>query len=88
MTLVSAQQFLQRTVNDPALVQKINTAPDRDAIEQILAEHHFSFNDEQIEQAYYNVLTWCQTHEQAETVKEVKLWWDCLRCYMDRRVAE
>lgn len=88
MTLASAQQFIQRAVNDPALVQEINAAPDHEEIEQILTTHQFSFNGEHFEQAYFNVLTWCQTHEQADAVKEVKLWWDCLQQCMDRIVSE
>lgn len=80
MTLPAAQQFIQRAVNDPELVERINSAPDSASVLQILSDLEMDFNYEEFERAYYNVLTWCQTHQQADAVKEIKLWWDCLGC--------
>lgn len=78
MTIDAAQQFIQQAVNDPELVSRINSAPDNTAILNILSEKEMVFDYEQFEKAYYNVLTWCQNHAQANAVKEIKLWWDCL----------
>ena len=78
MTIAAAQKFIQQAVNDSGLIQRINAAPNEEGVREILAELGMEFNLEEFEMAYYNVLTWCQTHEQAEAVKEVKLWWDCL----------
>ena len=78
MTLDAAQKFIQRATWDSDLVDQINSASDAAEIQQILSVLHLPFNHEEFEQAYYNVLTWCQTHEQADIVKGIKLWWDCL----------
>ena len=78
MSLDAAQKFIQRAVSDSDLVDQINSAADSTEIQQILFDMNLSFNHEEFEQAYYNVLTWCQTHEQADIVKGIKLWWDCL----------
>lgn len=78
MSLDAAQKFIVTAAADQTLVQTINEAGDDVAIRQILAENGFEFNYEEFEKAYFNVLTWCQTVEQASAVKEVKQWWDCL----------
>ena len=78
MTLAAAQHFIQQSINDPTLVRQINAAADSASVRQILSELEMDFNYEEFEQAYYNVLTWCHTHQQADAVKEIKLWWDCL----------
>ena len=78
MTLDAAQQFIQRAVNDRDLVEQINSASDAQQVQQILSKLNLHFNYEEFEQAYWNVLTWCQTYQQAEAVKEIKLWWDFL----------
>lgn len=78
MTLAAAQQFIQRVIADSDLVDQINDAADSDDIRKILGDLNLPFNHEEFEQAYYNVLTWCQTYEQADIVKGIKLWWDCL----------
>ena len=76
MTIAAAESFIQQALLDPISIQKINAAPNKTAVEQVFAELGLSFNDEEFEQAYINLLTCCQTIEQAETVKEIKLWWD------------
>ena len=78
MTIAAAEQFIQRSVNDPELVCQINLASDSAEIINILSGLGLLFNHEEFERAYFNVLTWCQNPEQAEAVKGVKMWWDCL----------
>jgi hypothetical protein len=82
MTLAAAQTFIQAVVNDPELVTRINLADDIAALQGILSELEMAFSDEEFEQAYFNVLTWCRTFQQAEAVKEIKLWWNGLRYCM------
>jgi hypothetical protein len=78
MTLAAAQQFIQRAINDPDMVSRMNAAPDGTAIRQILEQMNLPFDKEEFDPAYVNMLTWCQTHEQAEAVKEIRVWWDFL----------
>jgi hypothetical protein len=79
MTLAAAQQFIQRAARDSETVCRINAASDKTAIQGILTELELNFGPEEFELAYYHVLTWCRTHEQAEVVKEIKVWWDYLQ---------
>lgn len=79
MTIAAAESFIQQALSDPTSIQRINAAPDKAAVKQIFAELELSFDNEEFEHAYLNLLTCCQTREQAETVKEIKLWWDCLQ---------
>lgn len=78
MTLAAAQKFIQQAVNDPNLVCRINSAPDKATVQRILGDLELNFDDEEFEPAYFNVLTWCQTHDQAAAVQEVGQWWSCL----------
>lgn len=78
MTLDAAQKFIQKTVVDANLVCEINQAPNMAEVDQILSRYKMDFSDEEFELAYYNVLSWCQTCEQSEAVKEVKVWWNFL----------
>lgn len=78
MTIAGAQRFIEQVVTDEQLVGRINSASDSQAVRQILFDLDFCFNHEDFDKAYYNVLTACQTYGQAEIVKGIKLWWDCL----------
>lgn len=84
MTIAAAESFIRRAVSGPELVQRINTATDRAAVNEIFSEFDISFTQEEFEQAYFNLLTCCQIIEQAKAVKEVKLWWDCLGYALDQ----
>lgn len=84
MTLAAAQQFIQRAVNDREMVCRINSAANRYEVRQILSELDLCFDQDEFEPAFFNVLTWCRTFEQAEAVKEVKMWWDFLGIYLER----
>ena len=88
MTLASAQQFIQRAVNDTDLVYRINSAPDREAVRKILNELNLSFEPDEFEPAFLNVLTWCQTYEQVQAVKEIKTWWSLLMFALDEQTEE
>lgn len=76
MTIAAAESFIHQALSDPTLVQRINAASDKAAVKQLFAELKLSFDNEEFELAHLNLLTCCQTLEQAEAVKEMKLWWD------------
>ena len=78
MTIASAESFIRQVISTPALVQRLNAAPDRAAIKEIISELGPGFDTDQFQQAYFNLLTHCQADTQAELIKEVKLWWDYL----------
>jgi hypothetical protein len=78
MTIAAAELLIRQAVSDPEWVQRINAAADRAAVNELFFALDISFNHEEFEQACFNLLTSCQVIEQAEAVKEVKLWWNCL----------
>ena len=78
MTMAAAQKFIQRALRDPDLVRQVNRAPDNAALVQLLAEQGLSFNYDEFDEASRHLLTECQTHEQAQVIEEIKLWWRCL----------
>lgn len=88
MTLAAARQFIQRAVTDRAFVQQVNAAPNSEAVQEILSQQSLAFNYEEFVRAYFNLLTCCQTIEQAKAAKEVKLWWDCLKYTLNRSEAD
>jgi len=79
MTIAAAESFVQIALSDTIPIQKINAAPDKTGVKQIFEELGLSFDCEEFELAYLNVLACCQTREQAEAVEEIKLWWDCVQ---------
>lgn len=82
MTITAAQKFIQQALWDRDLVRQANGAPDRATLARMLGERDMAFSYEEFEDSCNHLLTQCQTQEQAETVKEIKLWWDCLGCAM------
>ena len=84
MTIAAAQKFILKAVQEPELVSRINAADDEAEIRDILSQEQFIFNHDEFEKAYFNVLTWCQTSEQAEVVEEIKMWWDYLGICLNR----
>lgn len=78
MTVAAAESFIRRAISDHALVQRINASSDKAAINEIFLQLQLNFDPEEFEQGYFKLLTHCRIIEQAEAVREVKLWWDCL----------
>jgi len=76
--MAAAQKFIRRAWWDRDLVRQVNQAPDRAALAQLLAAQGLSFNYDEFDEAGRHLLTECQTHEQAQMIEEIKLWWHCL----------
>ena len=78
MTIGDALAFIKRSLSDSALRSKLNGAESKSEIEKILADELLSFNSNEFEDAYNHKLTECQEEEDADQLKELKLWWDIL----------
>ncbi len=81
MSLNNAQKFINEARNNSDLRTKLNTAPDNTTREEILHELNMVFNYAEFEDAYNNMLGNCQFEEQADDLKNFKLWWDFLLHY-------
>lgn len=78
MTMAAAQNFVKQVLWNHDLVDRVNAAPDQAALTELLAEQGLSFNYDEFEAACRYWLTQSQTHEQAQAIEEIKLWWHCL----------
>ncbi len=78
MTIAAARKFIQQALWDHDWVRRVNSAPDLAALEQMLTELDMCFNYQEFEEACNHLLTQCQTHEQGQVIKEIRLWWQCL----------
>ncbi len=78
MTIGDALAFIKRSLSDASLRAKLNGAGSKEELEKILAEELLSFNPDEFDDAFNHKLTECQEEEDADQLKELKLWWDLL----------
>ena len=53
----------------------LNGAESKEDLDSILAEKSMSFSAPEFEEAYNHTLTLCQESDEAEQLKELKMWW-------------
>jgi len=78
MSLAGARKFIQQALWDRDLIERVNSAPDEASLADLLASLDMQFNYAEFEEACNHLLTQCQRYEQAATIEEIKLWWQCL----------
>jgi hypothetical protein len=78
MTIVNAQTFIKRGLEDSDLRGRLNAATSKLEIDQVLAQEDLLFSAPDFDEAFHHQLTQCQAMEAAEQLKEFKLWWDFL----------
>ena len=78
MTVANALTFIKRGLSEKTLRSRMNTANSVQAIEEILTEEKIHFTANEFDEAFYHRLTQCQEAEEADQVKEFKLWWNLL----------
>ena len=83
MTIGNALTFIKRSLNDSDLRTRLNGAVNKEELNRILAEEYISFSAHDLDNAYNHRLTECQETDEAEQLKELKLWWDLLGQLLD-----
>jgi hypothetical protein len=78
MTIGNALSFIKRSFNDADLRERLNGAVNKEELSRILAEEYITFSDHDFDNAFNHRLTECQEIDEAEQLKELKLWWDLL----------
>ena len=78
MTIGNAKSFIKRGMADSELRKSLNRTTNRTQLNQILAEQHLKFSLAEFNDAYTNTLINCQFEEDANLLKEYKMWWDLL----------
>lgn len=84
MTIGNAQGFIKQALGDNGLRTCLNRAASTAEVHTILARKSFQFSYDDFDQAYYLQLVKCQEMEQAEQLKEFKLWWDLILTSLNR----
>ncbi len=78
MTIGNALAFIKRSLTDSVLRDRLNGASDKEEFDRVLAEELLNFSAHDFDEAFYRKLTECQAVDEAEQLKELKLWWDLL----------
>jgi hypothetical protein len=78
MTIANALTFIERGLADGALRARLNAAISPRELQDILVGKKIAFSAHEFDEAYHHRLTLCQEEEDADQLKEFKLWWDLL----------
>ncbi|WP_419655689.1 hypothetical protein Dvar_47860 [Desulfosarcina variabilis str. Montpellier] len=78
MTIKNALTFIKRGQEDRALRSRLNSANSADELNEILITEKLDFSAHDFDEAYHHRLTQCQEEEEADQLKEFRMWWDFL----------
>jgi hypothetical protein len=83
MTIGNALTFIKRGQEDGALRARLNAANSPHELEAVLSEEKFVFSSHDFDEAYHHRLTECQEEEEADRLKEFKMWWELLSQFIN-----
>jgi hypothetical protein len=75
MTIGKAKEFIKRGMYDSDLRARLLEAKDSASLTSALGKEDLLFSDHDFDEAFHNLLTQCQLREQADQLKEFRLWW-------------
>lgn len=78
MTIGNALSFIERGQTDGALRDRLNDATSCKERDDMLAAEKLTFSAHDFDEAFHHRLTLCQEAEEADQLKEFKMWWDLL----------
>ena len=78
MTIGNAISFIKRGMTDNALRKRLNRASNPEEIQDILNQEKLPFSAHDFDEAFHNRLTLCQEEEEADQLREFKMWWEIL----------
>ena len=76
MSIANAKKFVRTAMTDKTVRDAVNSASNFEEVQSTLAERNLEFTYPEFDEAYHNLLTQCQEEEQADQLKEFKMWWD------------
>lgn len=79
MSIGEAKAFIRRGMRDTDLRNRLNSSAVPADMLAILEREHLVFTYPEFDEAYNNFLTQCQEEEQADQLKEFKMWWDLVQ---------
>lgn len=83
MTIGNAMAFIKRGMTDSKLRKRLYAASSIEMRDDILADEHLMFSQDEFEEAFRNRLTLCQQAEDADQLNEFKMWWQMLTQLLD-----
>ncbi|MDX9786500.1 MAG: Nif11-like leader peptide family natural product precursor [Desulfobacterales bacterium] len=78
MTIGNAIAFINRALVDSALRERLNSTSNAAEIQNLLREETLVFSVRDFDEAVHHRLTQCREEEEAEQIKELKMWWHLL----------
>lgn len=78
MTIGNALSFIKRGIDDSTLRRRLNSSATPSELTNLLADEKLKFSADDFNDAFLQQLTLCREEEDADQLKEFKLWWDLL----------
>lgn len=78
MTIGNALTFIKQGLHDGTLRRRLNSAPDMSQLHHVLEDEKLIFSPHDFSEAIHHRLFQCQEEEEAEQIKEFKMWWEML----------
>jgi len=75
MTIGKARTFILQGLKNHNLRERLNTAPTSSEFYRVLSDENLHFSAHDFDEAFHHLLTQCQKAEQAEQLKEFRMWW-------------
>lgn len=79
MTVRKALGFIERGLLDSELRRRLNAASTAEECKRVLREEALDFSPHDFDEAFHHRLTQCQEAEEADRIKEFRMWWDLLQ---------
>lgn len=76
MTIGNAKEFIKRGMQDRDLRSRVLAASDDASLQAVLASEGLFFSDHDFDEAFHNLLTQCQYEEQADRLREFRMFWE------------
>ena len=76
MSIENAKRFIGKALQDKHLRDGINSASTSAEVTAFLESQNLSFTYSEFDEAFTNLLTQCQSEEDANMLKEFRMWWD------------
>ena len=82
MTIANAKKFIDRGMADDQFRGELNGTDSISELYRTLNDSGLPFSPEEFEEAFRNRLVQCQFEEQADRLREFKMWWDLLHRFL------
>lgn len=79
MTIGNALRFIEQGIEDSLLRERLNHVSTAADLNKVLETEKLIFSPHDFDEAFHSRLVKCQEAEDADRLKEFKMWWDLLQ---------